>query len=130
VRYDRFKFNGNIDESDGTMRLDIPFEDTSGKVSLYGGVEVPLDRRGQCNFVGEAGTRNSEFDFNFFPNLNEKGYEQSCLPRLFFPLFVHRLARRVANQLDGVAVRVVHIDSGCAIAVSLDLFALPLSDLL
>jgi hypothetical protein len=77
VRYDRFKFQGNINESDGTTRLDIPFGDTSGKVSLYGGVEVPLDRRGQWNFVGEAGTRNSEFDFNFFPNLNGKGYENS-----------------------------------------------------
>ena len=77
VRYDRFKFQGNINESDGTTRIDIPFEDTSGKVSLYGGLEMPLDRRGRWSFVGEAATRNSDFDFDFFPNLNGKGYEDA-----------------------------------------------------
>ncbi|HEX8235569.1 MAG TPA: hypothetical protein VF600_06395 [Abditibacteriaceae bacterium] len=96
VRYDRFKFTGNIDESDGTTRLDIPFEDTSGKVSLYGGVEVPLDRRGQWNFVGEAGTRNSEFDFKFFPNLNGKGYENSS--GQLTGKFPYSLSLRYANQ--------------------------------
>lgn len=96
VRYDRFKFKGTINESDGTTRLDIPFEDTSGKVSLYGGVEVPLDRRGQWNFVGEAGTRNSEFDFNFFPNLNGKGYENSS--GQLAGKFPYSLSLRYANQ--------------------------------
>jgi hypothetical protein len=76
-RYDRFKFEGNINEFDGLTRMDIPFQDTSSKFSLFGGVEVPIDRQGRWSLIGEAGTRNSDFDFDFFPNLSGAGYTNS-----------------------------------------------------
>jgi len=45
ARYDRFSING----------LDLD----SSKVSFYGGLEVPIDRRGHFNLVGEVGTKNA-----------------------------------------------------------------------
>lgn len=49
VRYDRFKYD-----------VGGPFNASSGKFSVYGGAEVPLDRRGNFNLVGEIGTRTAD----------------------------------------------------------------------
>lgn len=51
VRYDRFKydFGGGLDAS-------------SSKVSAFIGAEVPLDRQGRFNLVGEYGTRTADED--------------------------------------------------------------------
>ena len=40
LRYDRFKFEGTFDEVSSGVQMDIPFEDTSSRLSLYGGVEA------------------------------------------------------------------------------------------
>jgi hypothetical protein len=71
VRYDRFRLQTE-DEINGGTTFD--FSDTSHKVSIYGGVEVPIDSRGRFAFIGEIGSKNaSSFDlgdFTFGPGFN------------------------------------------------------------
>ena len=64
ARYDRFKFEA-VERETGIFADNLELEDTSQKVSFFGGVEVPLDRKGRWSAIGEAGTRNSSFDIDF-----------------------------------------------------------------
>jgi hypothetical protein len=61
VRYDHFKVEGE-DFIPGPPAY--RFEDSSSKVSIYAGAEVPIDRRGRFSFVGEVASKNGS-DFNF-----------------------------------------------------------------
>lgn len=51
LRYDRFKYSMFGESA------------TSGKFSIYGGAEVPLDRRGRFALVGELASKNADSDF-------------------------------------------------------------------
>lgn len=51
LRYDRFKYS-ILGESE-----------SSGKLSVYGGAEVPLDRRGRFSLVGELASKNADDEF-------------------------------------------------------------------
>jgi hypothetical protein len=51
VRYDDFRLLGS----------------NSGKASLYGGVEVPLDARGRLSAIGELQSKTSEFNTSSYP---------------------------------------------------------------
>jgi hypothetical protein len=56
VRWDRFKANGNaVIPGVGTF--------DSSKVSVYGGAELPIDRRGRFSLVGELQSQNTEDEF-------------------------------------------------------------------
>ena len=50
LRYDRF----SVDEDD--------FDESSSKMSIYAGAEVPIDRRGRFNIVGELQSKNADED--------------------------------------------------------------------
>lgn len=52
IRYDRFKYDAGF----------AGFDASSSKVSAFVGAEVPLDRQGRFNLVGEYGTRTSNED--------------------------------------------------------------------
>lgn len=43
------------------------FGSNSGKASLYGGVEVPLDARGRLSAIGELQSKTSEFNTSRYP---------------------------------------------------------------
>jgi hypothetical protein len=56
VRWDRFKANGNA-----VLPGVGSFE--SSKVSVYGGAELPIDRRGRFTLVGELQSKNTDTEF-------------------------------------------------------------------
>lgn len=58
-RYDRFTFESHLVN---TFFGEQNFEDRSRKFSVFSGIEVPFDRKGRFSFVGEIGTKNSDFN--------------------------------------------------------------------
>ena len=68
ARYDHFRFTA-VDRQTGPLVIggvdDIRLHDSSHRFSLFGGMEVPLDRDQHWNLIGEIGTRNSDFDIGF-----------------------------------------------------------------
>lgn len=60
----------------GLVHLGLRYDDFDGggalagdssRVSIYGGIEVPLDRQGRLHAVGELQTKNSDFGSSEFP---------------------------------------------------------------
>ena len=52
LRYDRFKLSGDAADADD--------DDSSSKLSIYGGVEIPITRNGDFSFVGELQSKNTD----------------------------------------------------------------------